>query len=88
MASSSKISNPSTLRVFYEENRRFILDPTLPSLEKRMAEADIFISPSRYELPLATSWYHIHNCPSELIAWPNPSHSYNQWLDRVVTEKG
>ena len=43
---------------------------------------------SRYELPLAALWYHIHNCPFKFTTWLSPSDSYGQWLDRVVAEKG
>ena len=52
-----------------------------------MAEADSFISLFGYELSLATPWFDIHYCPSELTAWPSPLDSYNHWLDRVVAEK-
>ena len=50
-ASSSKASLPSTLRVFGKENQRFIIDPTLHSLEHGTVEANSFISPFGYELP-------------------------------------
>ena len=53
-----------------------------------MAGADSFISPSGYELPLATPWFDIHHCPFQLIAWPSPSDLHTQWLDKVVVEKG
>ena len=66
MASSSKISNPSTLRVFENKNRRFILELTLHSLDQGKAEVENFISLFEYEQPLAAPWYHIHDSPSEL----------------------
>ena len=52
MASLTKAFHPSTIRVFNEENQRFILDPTFPSVDHGMAKADSFISPFEYELPL------------------------------------
>ena len=88
MASLPKVSNPSTLRVFDKKNLRFILDPTLYSLDHGTTEADSFISPFGHKLPLAVSWFHIHRCPFELTAYPSPSKPYIQWLDRVVAEKG
>ena len=66
MASSPKVSNRFTLRVFDKENQRFILDPILHPLDHGLAEVDSCISLSGHELPLAAPWFHIDHCPPEL----------------------
>ena len=88
MASSYTLSNLSTLRVFNEENSRFILDPTLQDLDQGLPMTDSFISPPGFKLPLVAPWFHISKCLSKFSAWPSPSALYIQWLNRVANKKG
>ena len=85
MATSSSTFAISTLRVFDEENYRFILDPTLQDPEQGPTIID---PPPQIRASFRFSVAPHFSVPSEIHLWPKPSTQYTQWLNQVMNEKG